>query len=136
MHLNQLNISKIIPKNVDDHVYYTGAEKKVILSSGVCVCEGWVWMWVWVCGCVGVHLLVYLGVCTSDRRRHMATPAYQHHASTIATHPHPHSISTHLTNYVQTFAHHPKFRNFPFVHFSCWDINWHNFMKMWSILIR
>ena len=112
--------------------------KKVILSSSVCVYEGWVWMWmwVWVCGWVEVHLLVYLGVCISDRRRHMATLTYQHHASTIATHPHPHSTSTHLTNYVQIFAHHPKFRNFPFIYFSCWDINWHNFVKIWSILIR
>ena len=26
LHPNRLNISKIIPQNVNDHVYYTGAE--------------------------------------------------------------------------------------------------------------
>ena len=28
LHPNRLNISKIIPQNVNDHVYYTGAESK------------------------------------------------------------------------------------------------------------
>ena len=77
-------------------------------------------MWVWVCE--EVYLLVYLGACIPDRHRHVATTTYQHHAWITPTHPHPHSTSTHFTNNVQTFAHYPIyiFRNFPFIHFSCW----------------
>ena len=50
LHLNQLNISKIIPQNVNDHVYYTGVEKRsfypvayVFVKDG-CGCG---------CGCMG-----------------------------------------------------------------------------------
>ena len=54
------------------------------------------------CGYVEVHLFVYLGVCTTDRHRHVATPTYQHHTWTPPTHPHPHSTCAHhFTNNVQ-----------------------------------
>ena len=50
LHPNRLNISKIIPQNVNDHVYYTGAGKEsfypvayVFMKDG-CGCG---------CGCVG-----------------------------------------------------------------------------------
>ena len=81
---NWLNVSKIIPQNVRDHVYYTGAESKSSYPVA--------YVWVWVCGCVVVHLLVYLGVCIPDRHRHIAIPTYQHNASTIPTHSYIHSF--------------------------------------------
>ena len=43
LHPNRLNVSKIIPQNVRDHVYYIGAESKSFYQ--VALCDG--------CGCGG-----------------------------------------------------------------------------------
>ena len=135
LHPNRLNISKIIPQNVNDHVYYTEAESSHFLQWLMCLLRMGVDVGVSVWVRRGA-LWVYVGVSLPNRHRHIATLTYQHHAATIPTPPHPHSTSTHLTTNVQTFAHHPIFRNFPFIHFWCWDINWYNFVKIWSILVQ
>ena len=48
LHPNRLNISKIIPQNVNDHVYYTGAEGSHFMQW--CMCFGVdVGVGEWVC---------------------------------------------------------------------------------------